>query len=59
VLVNNAGIHYDTWETAENAAIDGTVMEAITTNLLGPWRTCQAFLPLLRKPGGTNRQRLI
>ena len=49
VLVNNAGIHYDTWETAENAALDGTVMEAITTNLLGPWRMCQAFLPLLRK----------
>jgi NAD(P)-dependent dehydrogenase (short-subunit alcohol dehydrogenase family) len=30
VLVNNAGIHYDAWETAENTAIDGTVMEAIT-----------------------------
>jgi NAD(P)-dependent dehydrogenase (short-subunit alcohol dehydrogenase family) len=49
VLVNNAGIHYDTWETAGNAAIDGAVTEAITTNLLGPWRTCQAFLPLMRK----------
>jgi NAD(P)-dependent dehydrogenase (short-subunit alcohol dehydrogenase family) len=49
VLVNNAAIHYDTWETAANADIDGTVMEAITTNLLGPWRMVQAFLPLLRK----------
>lgn len=49
ILINNAGIHYDTWETVENAAIDNTVMEAITTNLLGPWRVCQAFLPLLRK----------
>jgi NAD(P)-dependent dehydrogenase (short-subunit alcohol dehydrogenase family) len=49
VLVNNAGINYDTWQTAENADIDGTVMETITTNLLGPWRLCQAFLPLLRK----------
>jgi NAD(P)-dependent dehydrogenase (short-subunit alcohol dehydrogenase family) len=49
VLVNNAGINYDTWETVENADIDGTVMETITTNLLGPWRICQAFLPLLRK----------
>ena len=48
VLVNNAGINYDTWETAENADIGG-VMETITTNLLGPWRLCQAFLPLLRK----------
>jgi NAD(P)-dependent dehydrogenase (short-subunit alcohol dehydrogenase family) len=49
VLVNNAGINYDTWETVENADIDGTVIETITTNLLGPWRLCQAFLPLLRK----------
>ena len=49
VLVNNAGINYDSWETAENADINGTVMQTITTNLLGPWRICQAFLPLLRK----------
>lgn len=49
VLINNAAIHYDTWEKVENADIDGTVMEAITTNLLGPWRMVQAFLPLLRK----------
>ena len=49
VLVNNAGINYDTWETAENADINGTVAETIGTNLLGPWRMCQAFLPLLRK----------
>jgi NAD(P)-dependent dehydrogenase (short-subunit alcohol dehydrogenase family) len=49
VLINNAGINYDTWETVENADLDGTVTETITTNLLGPWRVCQAFLPLLRK----------
>jgi NAD(P)-dependent dehydrogenase (short-subunit alcohol dehydrogenase family) len=49
VLVNNAGINYDTWQTVENANINGTVMETITTNLLGPWRVSQAFLPLLRK----------
>lgn len=49
VLINNAGINYDTWETVENAAIDSTVVETIRTNLLGPWRVCQAFLPLLRK----------
>ena len=48
VLVNNAGINYDTWQTAEKADQD-TVMETITTNLLGPWRMCQVFLPLLRK----------
>jgi NAD(P)-dependent dehydrogenase (short-subunit alcohol dehydrogenase family) len=49
VLINNAGINYDTWETAQNADINGTVAETIRTNLLGPWRVCQAFLPLLRK----------
>lgn len=49
VLINNAGINYDTWETVENADISGTVLETITTNLMGPWRVCQAFLPLLRK----------
>ena len=49
VLINNAGINYDTWETVENAEIDGTVIDTIRTNLLGPWRMCQAFLPLLRK----------
>jgi NAD(P)-dependent dehydrogenase (short-subunit alcohol dehydrogenase family) len=49
VLINNAGINYDTWETAENADIYGTVMDTNTTNRLGPWRVCQAFLPLLRK----------
>ena len=36
ILINNGGIHYDTWETVEYAAINGTVMETITTNLLGP-----------------------
>ncbi len=49
VLINNAGINYDTWETVANADINGTVTETIRTNLLGPWRMCQAFLPLLRK----------
>jgi len=54
VLVNNAGINYDTWETVENADINGIVMETITTNLLGPWRVCQAFLPLLRMDGSST-----
>jgi NAD(P)-dependent dehydrogenase (short-subunit alcohol dehydrogenase family) len=49
VLINNAGINYDTWETAENADIDGTVQDTIRTNLLGPWQVSKAFLPLLRK----------
>jgi NAD(P)-dependent dehydrogenase (short-subunit alcohol dehydrogenase family) len=49
VLINNAGINYDTWETAESADIDGTVQDTIRTNLLGPWQVSKAFLPLLRK----------
>jgi NAD(P)-dependent dehydrogenase (short-subunit alcohol dehydrogenase family) len=49
VLVNNAAIHYDTWQSVAGADIDGTVMEAIRTNLLGPWRVSQALLPLLRR----------
>jgi NAD(P)-dependent dehydrogenase (short-subunit alcohol dehydrogenase family) len=46
VLVNNAGILYDTWESASNANLE-TVHEALETNLFGPWRMSQAFLPLL------------
>jgi NAD(P)-dependent dehydrogenase (short-subunit alcohol dehydrogenase family) len=49
VLVNSAGINYDTWETVANADINSTVAATIVTNLLGPWRACRAFLPLLRK----------
>src|SRR6516225_7136253 len=48
VLINNAGIHYDTSEKVE-VDIEGTVTEAIRTNFLGPWRTSKAFLSLLRR----------
>jgi NAD(P)-dependent dehydrogenase (short-subunit alcohol dehydrogenase family) len=48
VLVNNAAIHYDTWQQAQNADL-AVVREALDTNLLGAWRTTQAFLPLLRR----------
>jgi NAD(P)-dependent dehydrogenase (short-subunit alcohol dehydrogenase family) len=48
VLVNNAGIHYDTWQTGVDADLD-VVREALETNLLGAWRTAQACLPLLRR----------
>lgn len=46
--MNNAGILYDTWESATDANLD-TVHEALETNLFGPWRMSQAFLPLLRQ----------
>lgn len=48
VLVNNAGILYDTWQRVTNADMT-TVHEAMETNLFGAWRMCQAFMPLLRK----------
>jgi NAD(P)-dependent dehydrogenase (short-subunit alcohol dehydrogenase family) len=47
VLVNNAAIHYDTWQRATDAELD-VVREAFETNVLGAWRTVQACLPLLR-----------
>ena len=48
VLVNNAAIHYDTWQTGVDADLH-VVREALETNLLGAWRTAQACLPLLRR----------
>jgi NAD(P)-dependent dehydrogenase (short-subunit alcohol dehydrogenase family) len=48
VLVNNAGILYDTWQRAASADLQ-TVRQAFETNTLGPWRVTGAFLPLLRQ----------
>ena len=47
VLINNAAIHYDTWQTAAAADLR-VVTEALDTNLLGPWRVTLGLLPLLR-----------
>ncbi|TYB58093.1 SDR family oxidoreductase [Nonomuraea sp. PA05] len=47
VLVNNAAIHYDTWQRAVDADLT-VVREALETNLLGAWEVTQALLPLLR-----------
>ena len=48
VLVNNAAIHYDTWQYGVDADLR-VVQEAFDTNVLGAWRTTQACLPLLRR----------
>jgi NAD(P)-dependent dehydrogenase (short-subunit alcohol dehydrogenase family) len=48
VLINNAAIDYDTWQSGVEADL-GVVREALETNLLGAWRTAQACLPLLRR----------
>jgi NAD(P)-dependent dehydrogenase (short-subunit alcohol dehydrogenase family) len=47
-LVNNAGIHDDTWQDAIDADL-AVAAEALEVNLLGPWRTTAAFAPLLRR----------
>lgn len=48
VLINNAGINYDTWQHVLNADLD-TVRETLETNTIAVWRMCQVFLPLLRR----------
>jgi NAD(P)-dependent dehydrogenase (short-subunit alcohol dehydrogenase family) len=48
VLVNNAAVHYDTWQRGVDADLE-VVREALETNVLGAWRTAQACLPLLRR----------
>jgi NAD(P)-dependent dehydrogenase (short-subunit alcohol dehydrogenase family) len=48
VLVNNAAIHYDTWQQASTADLT-VVQEALETNLLGAWRIAIALLPLLQR----------
>jgi NAD(P)-dependent dehydrogenase (short-subunit alcohol dehydrogenase family) len=47
VLINNAGIHYDTGQTAATADLD-IVEEALQTNLIGAWRMVLALLDGLR-----------
>ncbi|MEO1225024.1 MAG: SDR family oxidoreductase [Pseudomonadota bacterium] len=46
-LINNAAVHYDTWQRAITADF-ATVDEAWRTNLMGPWRLTNALLPSLR-----------
>lgn len=50
ILINNAGINYDTWQQAESADLQ-TVQETLDTNLLGPWRLTNAFIPIMKKNG--------
>lgn len=54
-LVNNAAIHYDTWQRASEADLK-VVGDALDTNLLGAWRTTLAFLPLIR---ASRRGRIV
>ena len=48
VLVNNAAAFADWSETASGADLD-SARAVFDTNLFGPWRVCQTFLPLIRR----------
>ena len=50
VLVNNAAIHYDTWQQASTVDLQ-IVREALEVNLVGAWQTSLSLLPLLRASG--------
>lgn len=50
VLVNNAGIHYDTFQNTMTADFN-IVEEAIRVNTLGPWRLSKALYPYLKASG--------
>lgn len=50
VLVNNAAVAYDTWESASAADLD-VVAEALSVNVVGAWRMAVAMSPLLRRGG--------
>ncbi len=48
ILINNAGINYDTHQSIENADLE-EVLDTFKTNTLAPLEMIQTFLPLLRK----------
>jgi NAD(P)-dependent dehydrogenase (short-subunit alcohol dehydrogenase family) len=48
ILVNNAGISNDEGQRGVDADLD-RVREALEANLLGAWRLCEAFIPLMRR----------
>jgi NAD(P)-dependent dehydrogenase (short-subunit alcohol dehydrogenase family) len=48
VLVNNAAILYDTWQTVIDIDFE-IVNQALETNLLGPWRVSKKFIPIMKK----------
>ena len=49
ILVNNAAILMDRDDVAASSADLGTVKTTLETNLIGAWRMCKAFIPLMKK----------
>ncbi len=50
VLVNNAGINYDTWNTVLNSDLN-EIRQTLETNVLGAWAMIQSFGSLLELSG--------
>jgi len=50
VVVNNAGGHYDSGARPSEVS-DADALDALSVNLLGPWRLCRAALPHMRARG--------
>lgn len=50
VLVNNAGINYDTWHNALNADLIES-RQTLEVNLFGAWQMCQSFIPMMKDNG--------
>jgi NAD(P)-dependent dehydrogenase (short-subunit alcohol dehydrogenase family) len=48
ILINNAGINYDSGEKASTVDL-ARVHETFETNVFGAWRLSQALIPLMRK----------
>jgi NAD(P)-dependent dehydrogenase (short-subunit alcohol dehydrogenase family) len=48
ILVNNAGIFPDKVTTAFDSSVD-LLRAAMETNLYGPFRLCQAFIPMMKQ----------
>ena len=48
VIVNNAAIHYDTWNRATDPDLS-VIREALETNVFGAWGMVVDLLPLLRR----------
>lgn len=48
VLVNNAGADYDEDQVPSTVDLERLARHALEVNVLGAWRTCQAFVPVMR-----------
>lgn len=55
ILINNAGINYDTHQNVGNATLE-QVKDTFETNTFAPWQMIQTLLPLLRN---SNAGRIV